>query len=185
MGKERKTIHESTLWTIEEPNCSQHHDDAPHDLQHQQHHPAATKKRLAKTRCSSPSSIQQDEESQYTVVYDYVRLTACAVCSLQVKWLSDSLPACKASDVFVLCTRDFSSACELVQIALNLSHPSFFSLSTLHTSRHTADLHCFGRFFWANSAHPSTRYPMFFFEGHDPPLMPTVYDTSMNTAMSV
>ena len=43
----------------------------------------------------------------------------------QDKDFSDSLPACKASDVFALFIPDFASAYELVHIALNLSHLFF------------------------------------------------------------
>ena len=57
---------------------------------------------------------------------------------------------------------DFASARELVQSALNLSHPSFYSFCTLRRPWHTVNLQCLWRFL--NSAHPSIRYPMLFRE---------------------
>ena len=64
----------------------------------------------------------------------------------------------------------------------------FFSLWFFHTSRHTVVLECNLKFLWANSAHLSTRFTMFFRWVTTPSLMPTGPDAQQlldTSSMSV
>ena len=85
------------------------------------------------------------------------RRTQCS--TYQEKWLSDFLPACKASDVLVLSIPDFTPH-------RTCHNFLFYSLCTLHTSHYIVELQCLWRV-TLSQQRPSFNQISVFFEGHD------------------